>query len=111
MTPREQILDHLLVKTNRMSARDAVVYTLDFMIGRGLGSKSINGHEMTLAVYHDQGGGDEELTLWCHTCDPTGKGLAYFIYDIRDGDIPAKLRQATDDAYVHASLAPVQRTA
>ena len=34
-----------------------------------------NGHEMEIQCFYEQGGGIEELFLWCHTCDPEGDGI------------------------------------
>lgn len=29
-------------------------------------------HPMTISEVFEQGGGLEEITIWCHRCDPTG---------------------------------------
>ena len=44
-------------------------------------SRVENGHGLELGWYHDQGGGIEEVWVWCHTCDPEGDYL--FKRDLR----------------------------
>lgn len=43
-----------------------------------------NGHDMELQLWADQGGGVEEIVVWCHTCDPTGVNLIKKEYTDRE---------------------------
>jgi hypothetical protein len=58
---------------------------------------------MEIGDHRDQGGGSEELYLWCHTCDPFGEKMVdrYDLY-VLGASTQEGLLQLRKSAWQHA---------
>jgi hypothetical protein len=61
-----------------------------------------NGHDLEVIEVYGMGEGVEELTLWCHTCDPEGKATQNYDME-RYPKWRLAMAQARNDAHLHAT--------
>lgn len=69
---------------------------------------SVNGHDMEIQPFTGQGGGLEDLFLWCHQCDPRGDGFPGSRIEVDRGDITPREAQLRlrKLAFKHSRSAP-----
>lgn len=48
------------------------------------GFAEINGHLLEFTIYHGQGGGWDEMVVWCRTCEPYGQKVMRVDVERRD---------------------------
>jgi hypothetical protein len=61
-----------------------------------------NGHQMSITIFYEQGGAQEELSLWCHTCDPAGNDTDE--YDLQNMTLEYACFLANRKATMHSEV-------
>lgn len=63
----------------------------------------LRGHKMEIVTFYGQDGEMEDLFLWCHSCDPKGKGIENGTVDLSDGiDLTAARKEVERIAEIHS---------